>query len=76
MRQPVLKRNRAQPCIGIKRLQEVLVSAPKPLLRDIIMLSELFRPLGSAKLLPVGEAQTWCNRKYAAYINGSTTYGS
>lgn len=54
----------------IKRRQEVLVSGPKPLLRDIIMLGELFRPLGSAKLLPVGEAQTWCNRKHAAYING------
>lgn len=40
MRQPVLKRNRAQPCIGRHKetLQEVLVSAPNLFLRDIIML--------------------------------------
>lgn len=34
------------------------------------MLGEPFKPLGSAKLLPAGEARTWYNRKCTAYING------
>lgn len=34
------------------------------------MLGEPFRPLGSSKLLPGGEAWTWCKRKYEVYIYG------
>lgn len=34
------------------------------------MLGEPFRPLGSAKSLPAGEAWTWCKREHAVDIYG------
>lgn len=71
MRQQILKRNRDTGVhMQTQRDLEVLVSGPKPLLRDIIMLGEPRRALGSAKLLPAGEAWTRCKKKCRVYLNG------